>query len=94
MELLDKFNDRKMNNRDYSRREYFELNEKSTLHDLPETKFTIKYIKDCTVGSNSHIYINTHEYSVPYEYVRKSVSVVYDRKYVTDRKMSTTNARL
>lgn len=79
MELLDKFNDRKMKNRDYSRREYFELNEKSTLHDLPETEFTIKYTKDCIVGSNYHIYINTHQYSVPYEYVRKSVSVVYDQ---------------
>lgn len=79
LDLLDKFNDRKMKNREYSRREYFELNEKSTLHELPDKEFTIKYTKNCIVGSNYHVFINTHQYSVPYEYVKKSVSVVYDQ---------------
>ena len=75
LELLDKFNDRKMKNREYSRREFFELNEKSTLHELPDTEFSIKYNKECVVGSNYHIFINTHQYSVPYEYVKKKVIV-------------------
>ena len=79
LELLDQFNDRKMKNREYSRREYFELNEKDTLHELPQTEFTIKYNKECIVGSNYHVFVNTHQYSVPYEYVNKYVSIVYDQ---------------
>ena len=82
LELLEAFNDRKMKNREYSRREYFELNEKNTLHPLPHTEYTIRYTKNCVVGSNYHVFVNTHQYSVPYEYVKKTVMVVYDRETV------------
>ena len=71
-----------MKNKEYSRREYFEQNELNTLHMLPPTEFTIKYTKSCVVGSNYHIYVNTHQYSVPYEYVKKPVNVVYDKTTV------------
>ena len=76
------FNDRKMKNREYSRREYFEANERATLNPLPDSEFTLKYTKTRTVGSNYHVYIDTHQYSVPHEYVNKIVSVVYDKETV------------
>lgn len=82
LELLDQFNDRKMKNKEYSRREYFEQNELNTLHMLPATEFSIKCTKSCVVGSNYHVYVNTHQYSVPYEYVKKPVNVVYDKSTV------------
>ncbi len=82
MELLDEFNARKMKNREYSRVEYFELNEKEALQPLPDSLFTLKYTKECRVGSNYHIYVSTHQYSVPYDYVNQMVSIIYNQESV------------
>lgn len=82
LELLDVFNARKMQNKEYSREEFFELNEKDMLHPLPTTPFSIKYTKTRHVGNNYHIYISTHQYSVPFEYVNKTVTVIYDKDTV------------
>ena len=78
LELVDEFNDRQMQGKDYSRAEYFETNEKQYLEPLPDTLFKLKYTKRCKVGSNYHIYINTHQYSIPYEYVNKEITAIYD----------------
>lgn len=81
-ELTKDFNNRKMKEHNYSRREYFESNEKGCLNPLPETRFSLRYTRTCKVGSNYHIYISTHQYSVPYEYVNKQVTAVFDKENV------------
>ena len=82
LDLLVEFNDRKMKNKEYSRSEFFELNEKASLAPLPDMEFTLKYSKQTKVKSNYHIFINTHQYSVPYEYVNQTVSIIYDKDTV------------
>ena len=82
IELLDEFNDRPMQNKEYSRRQFFELNEKDALSPLPDTVFSVKYTKFSKVANNYHIYISTHQYSVPYSFVNQRVSIVYDKDTV------------
>lgn len=82
MQLLGEFNSRKMKDKEYSREEFFALNEKEYLAPLPDTSFSLKYSKRCKVGSNYHVYVSTHQYSVPYEYVNKEVSIIYDNATV------------
>ena len=82
LDLVDKFNAKKMQNKEYSRLEYFEKNEKDFLNPLPDTSFSLKYTKTGKVGSNYHIYISTHQYSVPYEFVGQEVVTIYDKETV------------
>ncbi len=78
LELLHEFNNRQMQHHDHSRFDYFNANEKGYLNPLPSNPFKLKYTKRCKISSNYHFYINTHQYSVPYEYVNKEVIIIYD----------------
>jgi len=82
LELLNKLNDRKMKDKEYSRREFFDQNEQQSLSPLPSSQFSLKYTKMCKVGGNYHVYVSTHQYSIPYEYVNQKVSIVYDQETV------------
>ena len=82
LKLLDELNTRKMKNKKFSRLYYFEENEKPTLSPLPSRPFVLKYTKTSKVGSNYHIYLNTHQYSVPYNYVNQDVTIIYDKETV------------
>ena len=75
---LEKFNDRKMAGRKYSRRELFERVESDYLRPLPATRYQMKERRGATVMRNSYVTLNKHHYSVPREYVGKRVELVFD----------------
>jgi transposase len=77
---LDKFNARKLQRQDYSRRERFELHEKHLLRPLPEKCFVAKHKVAAKVQRNYHVTLGEdwHHYSVPYKLIGKTVQIVYD----------------
>ncbi len=79
-----KHNQTRMQKRDYCREEHFLSNEKSTLQELPENPFEIKYYKEYKLAQNNHIYLgeDKHYYSAPYQYIGKKLKVVYTRSMV------------
>jgi hypothetical protein len=46
---------------------------------LPEHRYEIKYQSMATVGQNGHVQLSKdkHYYSVPYQYIRKKVKILY-----------------
>ena len=68
----------------YSRRICFETEEKSFLQPLPPTPFELKHRVQAKVQKNYHITLGEdwHHYSVPYQHVGKTVTVVYDTDIV------------
>lgn len=81
-ELLELYNNRKMKDKPYSRYEFFIQNEAPYLSPLPDKPFSLKYTKQEKVGSDYHISVTKHKYSVPYEYVGQEVTIIYDIKDV------------
>lgn len=73
-------NGKLMQKRDYSRAQYFEEHEKSLMQPLPNAPFELKHQVIAKVQRNYHITLgeNHHHYSVPYQHIGKSVSVIYD----------------
>ncbi len=78
-EKLEGYNSKPMQRLKVSRRELFDVIEKSELQPLPSESYTLRKFKKLKVQFNYHIYFNedTHYYSVPYRYVKKSVDVMY-----------------
>jgi len=70
--------------KDYSRHQQFKKVEESLLQPLPEASFVIKHKVVAKVQKNYHITLgeNYHHYSVPYQFIGKKVSVVYDTDIV------------
>jgi transposase len=70
--------------KDHSRLQQFKQEEQSLLQALPATPFVIKHQVSAKVQKNYHITLgeNYHHYSVPYQYIGKQVSVVYDTDIV------------
>jgi transposase len=66
--------------KDYSRLQQFNLEEKSLLQPLPAEEFIIKHRVLAKVQKNYHITLGEdyHHYSVPYQFIGKQVSAVYD----------------
>jgi len=66
--------------KDYSRLQQFSLEEKSLLQSLPVEEFVIKHRVLAKVQKNYHITLGEdyHHYSVPYQFIGKQVSAVYD----------------
>ncbi len=66
--------------KDYSRLQQFNLEEKSLLQSLPPEAFIIKHRVLAKVQKNYHITLGEdyHHYSVPYQFIGKQVSAVYD----------------
>lgn len=79
-EQLGKHNHLLYQNRDYSRYDRFNLEEKSLLQPLPALPFVIKHRVQAKVQKNYHITLGEdwHHYSVPYGYIGKTVTAVYD----------------
>lgn len=63
-----------------SREQLFEQEEKPLLAALPQTEFVIRHSVQAKVQRNYHITLGEdwHNYSVPFTYIGKGVSVVYD----------------
>ena len=70
--------------RDYSRSLHFEKEEKPLMQPLPHSPFQLKHQVYAKVQRNYHITVGEdyHHYSVPYQYIGKKVSVVYDTDIV------------
>ncbi len=83
-EELDKFNNRNLQRCDYSRRDRFMLHEKVLLLPLPAGTFVPKNKVEAKVQRNYHITLGEdwHHYSVPYQYIGKTVQIIYDTDHV------------
>lgn len=70
--------------KDHSRLQLFEQQEKPMLNPLPAQPFVIKHQVLAKVQKNYHITLgeNYHHYSVPYQFIGKQVSAVYDTDIV------------
>jgi transposase len=83
-EELDRFNDRHLQRCDYSRRERFLFHEKPLLLPLPLSPFIPKNIVVAKVQRNYHVTLGQdwHHYSVPFEYIGRTVQIIYDTEHV------------
>jgi transposase len=70
--------------KDFSRLQQFEGEEKLLLQPLPPAVFVMKHQVLAKVQKNYHITLgeNYHHYSVPFRFIAKQVSVVYDTDIV------------
>ena len=81
---LEQHNNRKLTGRPTSRIALFKEIEEKELSALPKERYQIKSIAFATVQQNGHILLSKdkHYYSVPYQYIRKKVKIVYTNKDV------------
>lgn len=82
--LLDIHNNKKLTGRPYSRFELFIEDEKHELQPLPQERFEIKYHSVATVMQNGHVQLSQDKnyYSVPYQYLKKKVKLLYTKSTV------------
>ena len=82
--LLEVHNKKKLTARPYSRLELFTEDEKKELNPLPQKRFEIKYQSFATVMQNGHVSLSSDKnfYSVPYQYLRKKVKLLYTKSTV------------
>lgn len=82
--LLEVHNKKKLTARPYSRLELFTEDEKKELNPLPQERFEIKYQSFATVMQNGHVSLSSDKnfYSVPYQYLRKKVKLLYTKSTV------------
>jgi len=82
--LLDEFNNRPMYKNLPSRMERFLSEEKHFLKALPAEPFVLKHRANAKVKRNYHVILGEdwHQYSVPYQYIGKDTTLVYDEKEV------------
>lgn len=83
-EQLELLNDKPYKNTPYSRRYFFEQQERHLLKQLPGERFCSKKVVQLTVQRNYHIQLTEdhHYYSVPYIHVGKKVKVSYDNRTI------------
>jgi transposase len=72
-------NNKKLSGRPNSRSELFIEDEKDKLMPLPQERYEIKQFSFATVMQNGHVMLakDKHYYSVPYQYIRKKVKLVF-----------------
>ena len=77
-------NQKRMQQRPYTREEQFLAIERPNLLPLPQTDFEIKYYTNLKVAQNCCIYLgrDKHYYSVPYQYIGQEARVIYTRTLV------------
>jgi transposase len=80
-ERLHKFNHKPFQRKDGSRASLF-TEERQHLIQLPGNAYELAEWKKATVQYNYHIQADDHFYSVPYEYIKRSVDVRLTRKVV------------
>ena len=81
---LDMHNEKLFQLKDFSRLQQFKNEEQSLLQSLPAEPFVIKHQVLSKVQKNYHITLGEdhHHYSVPYQFIGKHVSAVYDTDMV------------
>jgi transposase len=77
-------NQTRMQQKPFSREEYFLANEKHLLGPLPVDDFELKYYRQLKVAKNNHVYLgqDKHYYSVPYIHIGTKANVIYTRSMV------------
>lgn len=79
--LLDEFNAKPFQKKEGSRLQHFETFEKPVLKALPAYAYELCEFKKAKVYTNSHITLNKHYYSVPYQFIGEEVLLkVYSNK--------------
>jgi len=83
--LLENHNNMKMQDRDDSRRNLFEREERHLLRPLPKDRFEIKTYLKLTLGTNYHVYLkrDRHYYSAPHRYCGERCKVIYTARHVS-----------
>jgi len=78
-ELLEKHNNTPLTGRAESRRELFNIIEKTHLKELPSTPYEIKRFETKLVSKFSLVQLSEDKfyYSVPYKYIGESVEIIY-----------------
>jgi transposase len=78
-EALEAHNSIKLSGRAYSRQALFNEVEKQALLPLPLKRYELKQQSFATVMLNGHVYLgqDKHYYSVPYQFIRKKVKLLY-----------------
>ena len=76
---LEVHNNKKLTGRPYSRLQLFRDDEQKQLSALAVERFEIKQISHSTIMQNGHVYLSCdkHYYSVPFQYIRKKVKILY-----------------
>lgn len=85
-EKLEEYNNKKLTNMAVSRRELFNLVEKSELRSLPREQYPLQYFQpDTLVNFNYHVELkkDKHYYNVSYIHRRKRVKLIYDERSVS-----------
>jgi transposase len=81
---LEKHNQAKFSGRPHSRTDLFNEVEKQALTPLPQNRYEIKHQARVTVMQNAHVClgVDKHYYSVPYQYIRKKVKLLFTSQQV------------
>lgn len=76
---LEKHNNRNLDRRNYSRREYFEDIERDALRPLNPIRFQIKKRLSATVDKYGYVRLrdDAHFYSVPHTFIGKKLQIYY-----------------
>jgi transposase len=83
-ELLEIHNNASFTNRNESRRQMFEEQERQVLQKLPSSVFELKCYRKATVQKNSHVLLgeDKHYYSAPMRYIGRQVTLIYTAEEV------------
>lgn len=78
---LNSLNNRLLTGKDHSRKDLFDEIEKKTLRPLPALKYELKNFSKATIMQDSHVCLteDKHYYSVPNQYIRKKVKIIYSK---------------
>jgi transposase len=81
---LDELNAKTMQGKSYSRQERFDVDEKPSLRPLPPSMFEVNKETLAKVQRNYHVILgeNSHQYSVPYQYIGKQTQIIYTNSKV------------
>ena len=76
---LEVHNNKKLTGRPTSRLQLYKEVEQQTLSPLPVERYEIKELAFATVMQNGHVLLSKdkHYYSVPYQYIRKKVKIMF-----------------
>ena len=84
MEALEVHNSTRLTGRPYTRKDVFTEVEKQALLPLPGRRYELKQLSFATVMLNGHVLLgqDKHYYSVPYQFIRKKVKLLYSNSQV------------
>lgn len=80
--LLEQLNRQPFQKLPGSRLSQFENLEKPLLRPLPSNRYEFAQWKKTTLGSDYHIFLDDHYYSVPYKYITKKLDIRYTTQIV------------